>query len=176
MSIKRKVDGEWREVGLRYRKVDGQWRQVVKSYRKVNGEWKLVYQRAIHQPYLYGLENFVGTYSVVRRADGTFHVEIDGRALPSKTVQIGVEIPIPNSGDVHCTIASYNKSIYQENNLAIMDAGQERYVFPDALENEPVYVWDVNKYIRIFINLRTAYDAVQAHFTITDFKIDGVPM
>ncbi len=177
MSIKRKVAGEWRTVGLRYRKVNGQWRQVVKSYRKVNGEWKLVYRRILHTPYVVGLDNFTGTYNVERRPDGTIHVEVDGRATAGYVVRIGVEFPnIPTGSNFRCTVESFQKSIFQQNDLRFEDGEQEQYTFPDPMANTPIQLWPVQDYLLIYFDLRTAYNAVQAHFTIKDLTLDGVPM
>lgn len=177
MQKMRKVAGEWREVGLRYRKVNGQWRQVVKSFRKVDGVWKQVYVRAVHRPYLVGLENFTGTYKVERFPDGTIHVEVDGRATAGTVVRIGIEFPeIPTGSNFKCTVASFEKSIYQQNDLRFEDGEQEQSTFPDPMSNTPLQFWPVKDFLRIYFDLRTAYNAVQAHFTIKDFEIDGVRM
>ena len=177
MSRKRKIAGEWREVGLRYRKVDGQWRQVVKSYRKVNGVWKLVYQRAAHQPHLVGLENFIGTYKVERRVDGTIYCEVNGRVVEGTNAQIGLVftgLPVPSN--INMVAVEYFKSIYQENDLYVTDGAWKQTPYQDVLTNWPINLYSETGQMNIFINMRTSYTDVRTHFEIKDLTINDIPM
>ena len=177
MSIKRKAAGEWREVGLRYRKVNGQWRQVVKSYRKVNGIWKLVYQRAAHQPHLVGLENFIGTYTVERRADGTIYCEVNGRVVEGTNAQIGLVFPgLPVPSNIDMVVADYFKSIYQENDLYIDDGSWRQSIYQEFLTNWPVNLYSDTGMMRIFINMNISYTDVRTYFKITNLRVNDIPM
>ena len=177
MPKKRKVAGEWREVGLRYRKVNGQWRQVVKSFRKVDGVWKQVYARAAHMPHLVGLENFTGTYKVERRADGTIYCEIDGRVTQGTNAQIGLAFPgLPVPSNINMTAVEYFKSIYQENDLYVDDGAWKRSIFQEGLTNWPVNLYSETGMMRIFVNLNISYSAVKTHFIIKDLTVNDVPM
>lgn len=175
MSIKRKVTGEWREVGRRYRKVNGQWRQVTKSYRKVNGQWKLVYQRAIHQPYLVGLENFIGNYKLERRIDGTIYCEVNGHVKAGTNAKIGLAfygLPVP--ANVNMVVEEYFTSNHQENDLDISTDGWSSSFFSD-LANEPVNFTTSGGQMMMFINMNISYTDVSSRFTIKNLTINGVP-
>ena len=177
MSIKRKVDGEWRTVGQRYRKVNGQWRQVTKTYRKIGGEWRLVYSRAPHQQMLYGLENFAGTYKVERRADGTIYCEVDGRVTQGTSAQFGLIFTnLPNPANINMVAVEYFKSIYQENDLIVDDAASKRSAFQEGLTNWPINIYAESGMLRIFLNLNISYSAVKTHFIIKDLTANDIPM
>lgn len=175
MSIKRKVAGEWHPVGMRYRKVDGVWRQVVKSFRKVNGVWKLVYQRAAHQLYLVGLENFIGTYKVERRLDGTIYCEVNGHVKAGTNAKIGLAfygLPVP--ANVNMVVEEYFTSNHQENELYISTDGWSSSFFSN-LANEPVDFTTSGGQMMMFINMNISYTDVSSRLTIKNLTINGIP-
>ena len=175
MSIKRKVAGEWRQVGQRYRKVDGVWRQVVKSFRKVNGVWKLVYSRFPHSGIGWGLENLIGTHSTERRADGTIRAEINAKVTEGTSAQVGIQLTgIPPMSMVTFKL-NYFKSIYQENDLICESNGMVLQTFSEGNTNTSVMLNPVSGWLNLYINIRTSYTEVNTYFEITDLQINGVP-
>jgi hypothetical protein len=175
MSIKRKVAGEWRPVGLRYRKVNGQWRQVVKSFRKVNGLWKLVYSRTPHNV-IANVQSLIGTYNVARRADGTIRVELNGKVPEGESAQVGIQfsgIPAMSSATFRL---NYYKSIYQENDLICETSDMALRTFSSDNTNTSVTLNPITGILNIFINIRTSYTEVNTYFEITDLQINGVPV
>ncbi len=175
MSIKRKVAGEWRPVGLRYRKVNGQWRQVVKSFRKVNGLWKLVYSRTPHSV-IANVQNFIGTYNVTRRADGTIRVELNGKVTEGTSAQVGIQFSGIPAMSMATFRLNYFKSIYQENDLICETSDMVLQTFSEGNTNTSVMVNPVSGWLNLYINIRTSYTEVNTYFEITDLRINDVPV
>ena len=106
MAVKRKINGQWRDVSRQYVKVNGQWRAVKERYVKAGGVWRKSADFFAPQPYLLSPDNWNGTYSVGVMSDGRYGADISGGlGNMGQTVRIGLRITgIPQYAPVSYTL------------------------------------------------------------------------
>lgn len=168
----RKINGQWHEVDKRFRKIDGQWRKVKTSFRKSNGEWLQVHADAIHTVYTSGLENFIGTYTVERRDDGTFYCALEGKVNPGTNAQIGFMIPVPDNSRV-AYIFDYEKWVYeQENEVRVEDNSRIIEYYRVGHTNwQSEYI--ASGFFKIYFNVDISA-VIRTNFTVKNLTINGV--